>query len=90
MISQGRAYKMDSTFLSWKHSKGNVYGWEVKHNNLHMKQRRETNAKTHTTWIPQIRAASLLNSLSNYTMERKNFFPRYSPTAELQTALQMI
>ena len=40
---------------------------------LHMKQRR-TNAKFHTTWIPQIRAASLINSLSNCTMERRAFF----------------
>ena len=33
--SQGRAYKMDSTFLSWKHSKGNVYGL-MEHIKIHI------------------------------------------------------
>ena len=80
MISQGRAYKMDSTFLSWKHSKGNVYGW-MEHITIHIWNKGEkTNANSHTTWIPQIRAASLINSCQTVQCSAEMFLPHNSPT----------
>ena len=61
-----------------------------------MKQRRETNAKSHTTWIPQIIAASLINPCQTVQWSVEFFLPHYSPISELQISqtisdcLQMI
>ena len=83
MISQGRAYR-DGFYLSiLKAFKRKCLWMNGTHNNSHMKQRRKTNAKSHATWIPQIKAASLINSCQTVQCSAEMFFhtiPLLSPT----------
>ena len=44
------------------------------HNNSHMKQRRKTNANSHTAWIPQIIATSLINPCQTVQCSAEMFF----------------
>ena len=55
------------------------------HKNSQMKQRRKTDAKSHTTWIPQIRAASLINSCQTVQCSAEMFFHSFPLLSELQT-----
>ena len=91
MISQGRAYK-DGFYLSiLKAFKRKCLCMNGTHNNPHMKKRIKTNANSHTPWIPQIRAASLINSCQTVQCSTEMFLlVRYSPTFSNSDFLQMI